>query len=233
MKHQRTTPPSSTGSTILTQPTGRIQTATHPQIRTRATAFVDRWKGEKRERAEKDTFWNEFFTIFGVDRRRKGVFEYLAQRHSTGRHGFMDFFAPGEMAVEHKSAGEDLDAAMQQLVDYLVSMKPLDLPHTLVVCDFQSFLIRDVETGIESWFKIGDLPDHIDRFDFLAGYSRRAAHEDEQEANLEATRLLTALHDQLQVNGYGGHQLRVLLVRLLYILFADDTRVWSQSLFHD
>lgn len=217
----------------MSQPAGLIQTATRPQIRTRTVAFVDRWEGEKRERAEKDTFWNEFFAIFGVDRRRRGVFEYLAQRHSTGRHGFMDFFAPGEMAVEHKSAGEDLDEAMEQLVDYLIKMKPLDLPHTLVVCDFTTFFVRDVETGVETRFSLQELPDHIDRFTFLAGFSRRSVHEDEEEANLEATRLLTSLHDQLRANGYDGHALRVFLVRVLYILFADDTRVWSRNLFHD
>lgn len=217
----------------MKQPASLIQTATQPQIWTRTNDFVARWKDETRERAEKDSFWNELLGIFGVDRRRKGVFEYLAQKQSTGRHGFMDYFSPGEMAVEHKSAGEDLNRAMGQLVDYLVSMAPLDLPHTLVVCDFQNFIVRDVASGTENRFSLEKLPEHIDRFSFLAGYSRRPAHEDEQEANLEATRLLTSLHDQLKLNGYDGHPLRVFLVRVLYILFADDTRVWSRNLFHD
>lgn len=217
----------------VSQPAGFIQTATRPQIWTRTNDFVDRWRNETRERAEKDSFWNEFLAIFGVDRRRKGVFEYLAQKQSTGRHGFIDYFSPGEMAVEHKSAGENLDKGMNQLVDYLVHMDTLDLPHTLVVCDFQNFVVRDVVSGTENRFPLEQLAEHIDQFSFLAGYSRRPAHEDEQEANLEATKLLTSLHDQLKLNGYDGHALRLFLVRILYILFADDTQVWSRNLFND
>jgi hypothetical protein len=212
---------------------GIVQTATRPQIQARAAKFVKEWSGETRERAEKDTFWNEFFSIFGVNRRRVGTFEYLAKRHSTGNHGFIDLFLPGELAVEHKSSGGDLDAALDQAVDYLILMKPLDQPHTVVVCDFNNFLVHDLETGIQNRFPLEDLTRHIERFDFLAGYSRREVHESEEEANLEATRLLSDLHDALKANGYDDHALRVFLVRILYILFADDTGVWARNLFHD
>lgn len=38
------------------------------EIRHRAIAFSKEWTGEKSERAEKQTFWNEFFDVFGVRR---------------------------------------------------------------------------------------------------------------------------------------------------------------------
>lgn len=105
---------------------GIAQTATRADINVRVNEFVADWAGERRERAEKDSFWNDFFAIFGISRRRVGgVFEYVAERHSTGRHGFMDLFWPGKIAVEHKSAGADLSTAMDQLVDYLISIDPI------------------------------------------------------------------------------------------------------------
>ena len=213
---------------------GLTQTATLPEIRARANAFVLRWRGETRERAEKDSFWNDFLEIFGIDRRRYGVFEYVARRYTTGRHGFVDLLIPGQMAVEHKSRGESLDEAMAQLIDYIPSLQVHDLPHTLVVCDFETFVVYDLVDRKEVRFSIDALPSYVDRFLFLAGYTDNwVANETEEEANLQATRLLARLHDSLSESGYSGHPLRALLTRLLYILFADDTQVWSKNLFHD
>lgn len=221
-------------TTTTEAPLALTQTATRPGMAARAATFVSEWSGEERERAEKDSFWNEFFGIFGISRRRVGgVFEYVARRHSTGNHGFMDLFWPGHIAVEHKSAGGDLAAAMDQLVDYLTGVDDVDFPHLAVVCDFETFVVRDLEAGIQVTFPLEDLPAHLDTFAFLAGYSRRVVPVDEEQANLHATELLTRLHDRLASYGYPAHDLRVLLVRILYILFADDTQIWPKNLFED
>lgn len=213
---------------------GIAQTATRADITARVNEFVSDWAGERRERAEKDSFWNDFFGIFGISRRRVGgVFEYVAQRHSTGRHGFMDLFWPGKIAVEHKSAGADLSQAMDQLVDYLITIDPIDIPALAVVCDFDRFLVRDLEAATTVEFTLEQLPAHIDIFTFLAGYSRGNVVRDEEQANIAATTLLANLHDRLKAYGYPVHDLRVFLVRLLYILFADDTQVWQKNLFED
>lgn len=209
-------------------------TATLQDMRANATAFASDWAGERRERAEKDTFWNEFFQIFGIGRRRVGaVFEYVARRYSTGNTGFVDLLWPRHIGVEHKSAGEDLAAAMDQLVDYLPAVSDLDLPKLLVVCDFEHFVVRDTETGVETRFTLGDLPARVELFAFLAGYTRSTSFEAEEEANIRATGLLATIHDELLAFRYPAHDTRVLLVRLLYCLFADDTGVWAHRLFED
>ena len=45
------------------------------EIKDRALAFSREWEGEKAERAEAQTFWNEFFNVFGISRRRLASFE--------------------------------------------------------------------------------------------------------------------------------------------------------------
>ena len=45
------------------------------EIRDRAIRFTKEWQGESRERAEKDSFWNDFFDVFGISRRRVATFE--------------------------------------------------------------------------------------------------------------------------------------------------------------
>lgn len=44
------------------------------EIESRAEAFADRWQGETYEKGESQTFWSEFLSIFGIDRRRHGAF---------------------------------------------------------------------------------------------------------------------------------------------------------------
>jgi hypothetical protein len=202
-------------------------------IRAAANRFVTDWQGESRERAEKDTFWNEFFAIFGVTRRRVAVFEQLADRVSTGRHGFLDCFWPGHIGVEHKSRGEDLDAAMDQLLDYLPGLPDGQLPRLAVVCDFARFKVHDLDTNEHVAFALEELPNHLELFGFIAGYDRQSHYATEEDVNLKATALLADLHDALKDSGYTGHDLRVFLVRVLFVLFADDTGVWERGLFHD
>ena len=40
------------------------------EIRTRASAFAMSWRDAHYERGETQTFYNEFFDVFGVTRRR-------------------------------------------------------------------------------------------------------------------------------------------------------------------
>lgn len=58
------------------------------EIKDRALAFSREWKGERAERAEAQSFWKEFFDVFGVKRRRVAVYEKAVagkpQRHGDG-----------------------------------------------------------------------------------------------------------------------------------------------------
>ena len=39
------------------------------EIRHRAIQFAHNWAGTRSEAAEKQTFWNEFFDVFGLQRQ--------------------------------------------------------------------------------------------------------------------------------------------------------------------
>jgi hypothetical protein len=198
-----------------------------------AKAFSARWAGESRERAEKDSFWNEFLALFDVDRRQVARFEPLAERYSTGRHGFIDLLWPGRLLVEHKSAGSNLERAMEQAMDYLPKMQESDVPRLVVVCDFGTFLVRDLEGPSETLsFSLAELAENLDVFGFLAGRDR-TEYGTEEDVNLAATELLARVHDALADAGYSDHQRRVLLTRILFCLFADDAQVWPRGLFFD
>jgi hypothetical protein len=51
----------------------------------------------------------------------------------------------------------------------------------------------------------------------------------EDPVNIKAAERMGRLHDALKASGYTGHALEVLLVRLLFCLFADDTGIFQPS----
>jgi hypothetical protein len=74
------------------------------EIRHRAIAFSKEWRGETREAAERQSFWNEFFNVFGIRRRTVATFEEPVKKLS-GDWGFIDLFWPGRLLAEHKPKG--------------------------------------------------------------------------------------------------------------------------------
>ena len=203
------------------------------EIRERARAFAKEWAGETSERAEAQSFWNDFFHVFGKKRRSLAVYEQKARRFTGKASGRIDLFWPGVMLAEHKSAGVDLDAAFDQATDYFAGLSEPEKPQYILVSDFQRFRLYDLdgnEPHVE--FPLADLHHEIGRFGFISGYRTRI-YKDEDPVNVQAAERMGRLHDALKATGYEGHALEVLLVRLLFCLFADDTGIFPRHAFHD
>jgi hypothetical protein len=201
------------------------------EIKDRALKFTKEWEGESRERAEKDTFWNEFFNVFGISRRRLATFEEPVKKLNN-KQGFIDLFWKGTLLVEHKSKGKDLNAAFEQAIDYFHGIKEHELPKYVLVSDFERFKLYDLDEKNEHEFEIKDLHQNIKLFGFIAGYQKRA-FKDEDPVNIKAAELMGKLHDQMKDSGYKGHPLEVFLVRLLFCLFADDTGIFEKDTFKE
>lgn len=201
------------------------------EIKDRAHHFTKDWEGETRERAEKDTFWNDFFNIFGITRRRLATFEEPVKKLND-KQGFIDLFWKGTLLVEHKSKGKSLDAAFEQATDYFHGIKEHELPKYVLVSDFERFRLYDLDDRKEHEFHIKDLHKNIKLFGFIAGYQKRS-FKDEDPVNIKAAELMGKLHDQLEETGYEGHHLEVFLVRLLFCLFADDTGIFEKDTFKE
>lgn len=195
------------------------------EIKNNALAFVHEWKDETSERAESQTFWNEFFQVFGLRRRDVAVFEKAVPR-SQGKFGKIDLFWKGVVLAEHKSAGQDLDKATSQAFEYLQGLAESDRPQYVLISDFARFRLYDLESGADYAFDLAGLPDRIQLFGFISGYQKREFKE-QDPVNVKAALKLGVLHDALLESGYTGHKLEAFLVRLVYCLFADDTQIFE------
>lgn len=97
------------------------------QIHANAARFADDWKDAHYEKGETQSFYNEFFEVFG--HRRRNVALYEKKVDMVGRsHGFIDLFWPGMLIVEQKSAGRDLTSASTQADDYILALKERERP---------------------------------------------------------------------------------------------------------
>lgn len=201
------------------------------EIKTRAIKFSKEWETETKEHAEAKSFWDGFFDIFGIGRRRVASFEEPVKKLGN-RQGFIDLFWKGNLIVEHKSKGRDLDKAYQQAIDYFPGLKEAELPKYILVSDFERFKLYDLDENQQHEFLLSELHQNIKLFGFIAGY-QKITIRDEDPINIKAAEKMGKLHDLLKENGYDGHELEIYLVRLLFLLFADDTGIFEKDIFWD
>ena len=201
------------------------------EIKDRALKFSKVWADETSEKAEAKTFWDEFFNIFGVSRKRVATFEAKVKKLG-GQDGYIDLLWKGILLIEHKSRGKDLDRAFEQAKDYFPGLKDRDLPRYLLVSDFARFRLYDLENGAQHEFPLEDLYRQVRLFGFIAGY-QTTAYQEQDPVNIQAAERMGRLHDKLKEIGYEGRHLEIYLVRLLFCLFAEDTSIFERRQFQD
>lgn len=197
------------------------------EIRDRSISFSKEWENECSESAEAKTFWDSFFQVFGVSRRRIASFEVPVKK-SEEKGGFVDLLWKGKLIVEHKSRGKNLDKAYNQALDYFPGLQERDLPQFVLVSDFARFRLYDLDNDEKHEFELKEFYKKIELFGFIAGYESRSFDE-EDPVNFDAAEKLGKLHDQLLEVGYTGHNLEVFLVRLLFCIFAEDTGIFDKD----
>ncbi len=201
-------------------------------IRDRALAFSREWRKAESEDADAKSFWDEFFEVFGVKRRKVATFEKRVKK-IDGKDGYIDLLWKGTLLVEHKSRGKDLNRAYKQAKDYFPGLKDAELPRYILVSDFWHFRLYDLDEDRKHDFTLKDLSKKIHLFGFISGYKKQIIRE-QDPINVEAVQKMGDLHDLLKKDGYSGHPLEMFLVRLLFCLFADDTGIFQpKQIFRD
>lgn len=195
------------------------------EIRARAAKFAKEWEGEGYEKGQTQLFYRDFFDVFGVPVRRVASFEEPVKNLGDKR-GFIDLFWKGVLLVEQKSAGRDLKKAKKQALDYFPGLRDVDLPRYILLSDFQTFELYDLEEGEEVTFPLAELHKNVEKLGFILGLQKRT-FKDQDPVNIEASELVGNLHDALEESGYTGHDLEQFLVRIVFCLFADDTGIFE------
>lgn len=215
---------------------------------------IGAWDGRERGHSEKrhaQTFWSDLLRQFGVIPERISLFEYEADRATTGNRGWIDVFWSGVFIGEAKSVGKDLETAEKQAFDYLAggSIAQHEHPRFSICTDFENF--RVTRLGDDRWtvtFPLAELPDHVDQLMFLAGHETITKKE-EEDASIQASEVMAGLYTAMvgdeadeevgddapraaEDEDLATQRASVFLTRVLFLLYGDDANLWEEDLFH-
>lgn len=200
-------------------------------MKEKAELFVEEHKNDSKENAEKQGFWIDFLDIFGIKQKDVSQFEWNV-KNLDNKDNFIDLFWKGNLVVEHKSKGKNLDSAFEQALGYTDLLSAEEKPNYIIVSDFERFRITNFLTKKKINFTIEELPEHIKDFDFIYNYGK-IQHHNQEELTLKASELLAKIHDELVSTNYNQHDLELFLMRILFCLYAEDTGIFNEYQFYD
>ena len=168
------------------------------EIRRRSAQFVVEWRESPGdERQDGQSFIRDLLQVYGITATKAALYEKRAKRTSTAGRGYIDALVPGLCAIEMKSAGKDLDAAISQALDYIGDLTDAETPRYIIASDFRNLRVLDIQApdGQDlQIFTLDELPANIEALAFLAGYQSVTFGTREQEtASVKAAKIMANL----------------------------------------
>ena len=217
-----------------------------------AKKFAEDWKDRGDEKSDSQSFWLSLCRdILGVTEPEKFIF--FEERVKLDHTSFIDGHIPStHVLIEQKKRGLNLRAPIrqsdgtllnpfQQAQRYSAALPYSQRPRWIITCNFEEFLIYDMEkpTGEPESILLKDLPKDYYRFSFLVEEKSELLHHEEQ-VSIQAGELVGKLYDAI-LKQYihpddksSLHSLNILCVRLVFCLYAEDAGIFGDHLkFHN
>ncbi len=213
--------------------------------RAAAKKFVADWEGKGYEKGESQKFWIALLgKVFGVaDADQYINFENRIKLDHTS---FIDgYIETTKVLIEQKSLGKDLRAPIkqsdgslltpfQQAKRYASELAYSERPRWIVTCNFESFLVYDMERPNDEPQEIllKDLEKEYHRLSFLVKTNARV--QKELEVSIKAGELIGKIYDAIlkQYKDPSGEatlkSLNVLCVRLVFCMYAEDAGIFGE-----
>jgi len=213
--------------------------------------FVTTWKSRGYEKGETQKFWLTFLRdVLQIDKPENYVeFEVAVKLEHTN---FIDaFFPDSKVIVEQKSLQKNLsDKILQSDKNFLTPYEqaqrygtglPYSMrPRWIIVCNFQEFLIYDMELMTEpTKILLEDLSKNFHAFDFLIDKTKNKIRL-ELELSLKAGEIVGKIYNALRKNYLQPddekslQSLNKLCVRLVFCLYAESAGIFGKhKIFRD
>lgn len=217
-----------------------------------AKNFAEYWKDKGYEKGESQPFWLELLgNVFGVENPAHYI-KFEEQVH-LDHTSFIDGYIPAtHVLIEQKGAGKDLRKAIkqsdgslltpfQQAQRYSAVLPYSQRPRWIVTCNFDEFLIYDMEkpTGEPESLLLKDLEKDYYRLQFLVDKDDENIKK-EMDLSIQAGKIVGELYEEL-LKQYDNpndaeslKSLNMLCVRLVFCLYAEDAGVFGgHNKFHN
>ena len=209
-----------------------------------AAQFAEFWAGKGDEKQETSRFWIDLLqNVLGIANPAKYI--EFEKRVKLSHTSFIDAYIPEtKVLIEQKGAKIDLHKAYaqsdgseltpyQQAKRYADEMPNSLRPRWIVACNFQEFLVYDLEKPGDEPQQIflKDLEKEYYRLQFLAD-SRHDYLRREEELSLKAGVLVGKLYDALikqyiDPDEQSLRSLNILCVRLVFCFYAEDAGLFA------
>ena len=209
--------------------------------------FVETWTGRGYEKGEAQSFWYQLLhDVFDVETPANFILFELPIH--LKKQKFIDAYIPKtKVLIEQKSSSENLLKAKkqsdnqtltpyEQALRYASAMKYSERPRWIITCNFQKFLIYDMENIETEPFEIEleNLEREYHLLSFLVvDIDTKLRHE--KEISIKAGELVARVYDLLHER-YSNPQsanalksLNILCVRLVFCLFAEDSGLFGST----
>ena len=222
------------------------------QQRQAARDFANYWKNRGDEKSETQQFWMTLLgQVFGIADPQK--FIEFEKRVQLSHVSFIDAYIEAtKVLIEQKSFDIDLHKGykqsdgsvltpFQQAKRYANEMPYSLRPRWVVVSNFQSFLVYDMEIPNGEPFEIllENLEKEYYRLSFLTDMGNIHLKK-EMEVSIKAGELVGKIYDALlpqykdSSSAETLRSLNMLCVRLVFCLYAEDAGVFGKrNMFHD
>lgn len=199
------------------------------EILNKAIGFVKEHEKDSDEKQQAQMWVRDFLELFGVPYQKiKLGFEWRVNIGGTTK--FVDHLLNGTLLIEMKSRGKDLDKAKSQAYRYVMNLSNEDLPRYILLSNFNRIRLYNLSSDNTWDFPVTDLPKYIDQFVFLVG-----KHIDvtipKNPVNEEAAKMMETLHKKLLESKYPRNDSDLLMTRVVFCLFADDSGIFQQDQF--
>lgn len=221
-----------------------------------AEAFASRWANKGNENQDTQRFWIDFYqNVLGVeDAVSRLEFEKPVSTDASTHEGYIDVFIPSaKTLVEQKSLGIDLAkeetrqgrkvTPAKQGNAYAQGMPLSQQPRYIIACNFSDFWVFDRERDSlcrEPLFKLplAELPKNLAAIQFLKGGAEAPATIS-RAVSVEAGKIMSKLHEQVAEafddpdTPENHHALSVLMTRLMFLMFCEDSGLVAPNAFRD
>lgn len=218
-----------------------------------AKEFIKNWINKGYEKGESQKFWIELLTkVYGVENITEFIkFEDTVKLDKTT--GFIDgIISETHVLIEQKSINKDLKSPIKQSDGTLLTPYEQakrynnELPFSkksrwIVLCNFKSFLIYDMErlNSEPEEILLKDLDKEYYRMNFLVEKENEHIKK-EEEISFQAGELVGELYDAFSKeyrdieDEQAQKDLNELCVRIVFCLYAEDSGLFGKrSVFHD
>lgn len=221
-----------------------------------AEAFASKWANKGNENQDTQRFWIDFYqNVLGVeDAVSRLEFEKPVSTDVSAHDGYIDVFIPSaKTLVEQKSLGIDLAkeetrqgrkvTPAKQGNAYAQGMPLSQQPRYIIACNFSDFWVFDRERDSlcrEPLFKLplAELPKNLAAIQFLKGGAEAPATIS-RAVSVEAGKIMSKLHEQVAEafddpdTPENHHALSVLMTRLMFLMFCEDSGLIAPNAFRD